>query len=124
MGWMTINVGQSIGPDDVAYLLQSISAAAAYDPSATYSEGDYCTYQGQLYKANQDISTAEAWTAAHWTATSIMAEVGVAIGDIDYDPAGTADSTVAEHNTSATAHQDIRTALAASLTSTAVVSYT
>ena len=30
MGWMTINVGQSIGPDDVAYLLQSISAAAAF----------------------------------------------------------------------------------------------
>ena len=81
MGWMTINVGQSIGPDDVAYLLQSISAAAAYDPSATYSEGDYCTYQGQLYKANQDISAAEPWTAAHWTATSIMAEVGAHVED-------------------------------------------
>ena len=64
-------------------LLQSISAAAAYDPSSTYSEGDYCTYHGQLYKANKDISAAEPWTAAHWTATSIMAEVGAHVEDKD-----------------------------------------
>lgn len=44
--------------------------------------------------------------------------------EMDYDPSGTAQSAVNTHNTSSTAHQDIRTALAASLTSTAVVSYT
>ena len=49
--------------------------AAAYDSTATYSENDYCTHEGGLYKANQDISTAEAWTAAHWTQTTVMAEI-------------------------------------------------
>lgn len=118
-GVATLGSDGLLTPAQTYSLLQSISAAAAYDPSATYSEGDYCTYQGQLYKANQDISTAEAWTAAHWTATSIMAELDA----LDYDPAGTAQSAVSAHNTSPTAHQDIRTALAAALTSEAVVSY-
>ena len=40
--------------------------ALDYSSSATYSEGDYCIYAGALYKAAQDISTAESWTAAHW----------------------------------------------------------
>ena len=109
---------EDVTPSAIGALL-AISAAAAYDPSATYSEGDYCTNAGQLYKANQDISTAEPWTAAHWTATSIMAEIAA----LDYDPSGTAQSAVNTHNTSSTAHQDIRTALAAALTSEAVVSY-
>lgn len=43
--------------------------------------------------------------------------------EMDYDPSGTAQSAVNTHNTSSTAHQDIRTALAAALTSEAVVSY-
>lgn len=40
--------------------------AENYDATASYSEGDYCIYGGYLYKAKQDIPTAEAWTAAHW----------------------------------------------------------
>lgn len=114
---------EDVTPSAIGALL-AIAAAAAYDPSATYSEGDYCTYQGQLYKANQDISTAEPWTAAHWTATSIMAEVGAAIGAIDYDPAGTADSAVAEHNADPAAHPALQAQIAAALTATPVVSYT
>lgn len=105
--------------EQLAGVLLSVSAAAEYSASATYSAGDYCVHEGQLYKANQDIDTAEAWTAAHWTATSIMAEIAA----LDYDPSGTAQSAVNTHNTSSTAHQDIRTALAAALTSEAVVSY-
>lgn len=50
--------------------------AAVYDDTATYAAGDYCTYNGQLYKANQAISTAESFDATHWDATTIMAEIG------------------------------------------------
>ena len=46
----------------------------AYSNSATYDVGDYCIYQDTLYKCNTPI-TAEAWTAAHWTATTIGAEL-------------------------------------------------
>lgn len=33
-----------------------------------------CYHSGVLYKAKQDISTSEAWTAAHWDETTIEAE--------------------------------------------------
>lgn len=109
---------EDVTPSAIGALL-AIAAAAAYSPSATYSEGDYCTYQGQLYKANQDISTAESWTAAHWTATSIMAELDA----LDYDPAGTAESAVEEHNNDPAAHPALQAQIAAALTATPVVSY-
>lgn len=40
--------------------------ALDYDETATYDEGDYCIRLGLLYRANQDIDPAEAWTSAHW----------------------------------------------------------
>lgn len=106
---------EDVTPSAIGALL-AIAAAAAYSPSSTYSEGDYCTYQGQLYKANQDISTAEPWTAAHWTATSIMAELDA----LDYDPSGTATTVVNEHNTNPYAHPSIQAAM---LTASIQVTY-
>lgn len=35
---------------DIPGRLKSIAAAAAYDPSGSYSAGDYMTYDGELYK--------------------------------------------------------------------------
>lgn len=45
--------------------------ASAYSASATYAVGDYCTKDGQLYRCTTAISTAEAWTAAHWSAVAL-----------------------------------------------------
>lgn len=44
------------------------SLAPEYDSTATYQANESVVYQGNLYTANQDISTAEAWTSAHWRA--------------------------------------------------------
>lgn len=49
--------------------------APIYDDTATYATGDLVTYNGALYKANQDILVAEAWDATHWTQTTIAAEI-------------------------------------------------
>lgn len=57
--------------------------APAYDSTATYSVGDYVTYNNLLYVCNTTISTAEAWTAAHWTQTTVMAEIKDSIGSIN-----------------------------------------
>lgn len=46
--------------------------APAYDATATYELDDICTYQGKLYKCTTAIAVAEAWTPAHWTATTIQ----------------------------------------------------
>lgn len=47
---------------------------AEYDPTATYSVGDYCIYGGCLYRCTTPIPTAEAWTIGHWTAVLITGE--------------------------------------------------
>lgn len=40
--------------------------ASAYDPTATYSKGDYCIHSDKVFKCNTDITTAEAWDPTHW----------------------------------------------------------
>ena len=49
--------------------------ADVYSASSTYAVGDYVIYNGSLYKCNTDISTAEAWTAAHWTQVIVTDEL-------------------------------------------------
>ena len=48
-------------------------AADAYDATKTYAVGKMCIYGNRLYRCTTAISTAEAWTPAHWEATSISA---------------------------------------------------
>lgn len=54
----------TLSTDD--YLELAILMASAYSTTATYFEGQFVTYSGNVYEAKQDISTAEAWTAGHW----------------------------------------------------------
>lgn len=42
--------------------------APLYSNNSTYSVGDYVIYNDSLYRCNTAITSAEAWTAAHWTA--------------------------------------------------------
>ena len=51
------------------------SLASTYSASQTYAVGDYVWYSGQLYCCTTAITTAEAWTAAHWTAAKIANDV-------------------------------------------------
>lgn len=53
----------------------AVNLAPAYSNAATYNVGDLCTYQGKLYSCSTAISTAEDWTAAHWTAVNVSAEI-------------------------------------------------
>lgn len=73
----TLVGGATTAQDAVVALgaLFAISAAAAYNPSGTYAVGDYCTNDGNLYKCNTPINGGEAWNAAHWTATTVAAEL-------------------------------------------------
>lgn len=41
--------------------------ASAYSASATYKVGDYVIHNSNLYRCTIAITTAEAFTAAHWT---------------------------------------------------------
>ena len=48
----------------------------------TYAVGDYCIYENALYKCNTAISSAEEWTAGHWTKTTIAAELKNIVGSV------------------------------------------
>jgi len=65
----------------------SPSIAPQYSNSAIYNVGDYVIYNGSLYRCVVDITTAEAWTAAHWQATTIGTEVTDLIGALNPDNA-------------------------------------
>lgn len=56
--------------------------APAYSTSATYAVGAYVVYNGGLYRCITAISTAEAWTAAHWTAVDLANDVGASLADL------------------------------------------
>ena len=49
--------------------------ADEYSNASTYVVGEYCRYDGQLYRCTTAITTAENWTPAHWTETNIGDEL-------------------------------------------------
>lgn len=52
-----------------------VNIAPSFSASSTYAVGDMVLKDGQLYECNTAISTAEAWTAAHWTAVTVGGEL-------------------------------------------------
>lgn len=66
--------------DNISVARSDISDAAfsdfagVYSSSSTYSTGDYVFYNNALYRCNVDITTAENWTAAHWTQVTLGGE--------------------------------------------------
>jgi len=50
--------------------------APAYSTSSTYALNDLVTYNNTLYRCSTAITTAEAWTAGHWTAVTVANRLG------------------------------------------------
>ena len=46
----------------------TVTGYPVYSSSSTYAVGDKCRYGNYMYECNTAITTAESWTAAHWTA--------------------------------------------------------
>lgn len=75
--------------------------ANEYDATATYSKDDYVIYSGNLYKAKQDISTAEAWDSTHWDACIVTDEMsqGGSLAELsDVDLENLADGDIIRYN--------------------------
>lgn len=70
--------------------------AAAYSTSATYAVGDYCTKDGNLYRCTTAITTAESWTAAHWTQTKMGPDVSDLKSAIDAELSSNISITVGD----------------------------
>lgn len=59
--------------------------AEPYDSTATYVKGDIVAYESSLYKAKVDITTAEAFTIAHWEEIVLTDEIKKKLSKGDYD---------------------------------------
>ena len=76
-------------PADYSMLLGSV--AGTYSASKTYAVGDYVWYDGALYRCTTAISTAESWTAAHWTAAVLgddLSGLKSALSNVEHTIAG------------------------------------
>lgn len=49
--------------------------AAPYSSTMTYALGDLCIRSDALYECSTQITTAEEWTAGHWTAVKVSEEL-------------------------------------------------
>ena len=56
--------------------------APVYSTSSTYEVGQYVTYDGNLYRCTTAITSAESWTAAHWTSVNYGNEVSTLKSDV------------------------------------------
>ena len=65
-GWAT--------PPGMVLFPERQNISDGYSNQRTYAVGDLC-YNGSLYRCTTAIPTPENWTAAHWTVTSIDAEL-------------------------------------------------
>ena len=57
--------------------------ASAYSSSRTYAVGDYVIHNSNLYRCTTAITTAEAFTAAHWTQVVLADDVTDLKSDIN-----------------------------------------
>ena len=64
-------LGTKLDPTKLAPDYSTLTFPVAY--------GTYCVHNAGLYKASQDIPTAEAWTSGHWTSVNVMVETGQAV---------------------------------------------
>lgn len=70
------DLNSAIGQIPASYANVMAAIAPTYSGSALYSVGSYAWYNGSLYRCTTPITTAEAWTAAHWTAAALGDDVG------------------------------------------------
>lgn len=73
-------------PADYSQFMAAI--APAYSSSALYAVGSYAWYNGSLYRCTTAITTAETWTAAHWTVAVIgndVSDLKSALNVVAYD---------------------------------------
>ena len=70
----------------------SAMLASEYSSSKLYAVGEYCFHAGTLYECTTPITTAENWTAGHWTAAKLAEDTSAlktAITDVLTDLSST-----------------------------------
>lgn len=88
----------SVGSGTYTWIDKADNVAQPYDPTDTYAEGAYCTYEGLLYKSNTDIDPPESWNSAHWERSWLGDDLSVHVEDTN-NPHGVTAAQAAYDNT-------------------------
>lgn len=78
-----INAAVATIPADYTDLMAAV--APTYSNTAVYTVGSYAWYSGVLYKCTTAITTAESFTAAHWT-TAVLGNDVADLTSAIFDP--------------------------------------
>lgn len=90
-GGASTSAAYALTPASLNTTMQEIvTGVAPYSTSATYAVGDRVRYGSLYYKCNTAITTAEAWTAAHWTEMPSLQEQ---IDNMDVPTSASIDAT-------------------------------
>ena len=68
------------------YSGDATNLAADYSSNKIYAVGEYCIYNGSLYRCITPITTAETWTAAHWETVALaddVSEIKIAFAEFE-----------------------------------------
>lgn len=68
-----VQEGTEVNAQVMNTLVQNPVVSDAYDPTKTYTAGEYCIQNNTLYRAN--ANTTGTWDSTKWDATSIAAEL-------------------------------------------------
>lgn len=55
----------------------TLSLALPYNPP--YSQGDYCSHEGKIWKAKTSISSGASWSSASWDEVVITNELSLIV---------------------------------------------
>ena len=72
---MIMDMGSAIKEEVETDFDSDFGMVAAEYSKTTYSKGDIVRHDGKLYKAKQNIGTAEDWTASHWDEITVSGEL-------------------------------------------------
>ena len=74
----------ALNEQNVSDVVSTNNIADDYNSTKTYAVGDYCFHDGTLYKCTTEITTAEAWTLAHWQTAILGNDTSDLKNAIDY----------------------------------------
>ena len=76
-GDVAISGDLTVGGENVMDSIGTVASnlAPEYSASSTYAVGDYVLYNSILHECTTPITTAEAWTAGHWSQVTVGKEL-------------------------------------------------
>ena len=72
---MIMDIAAALKAEIESGIASDLAMIAPEYTKTTYSKGDIRTHEGKLYKAKDNIGTAEDWTSSHWDEITVGGQI-------------------------------------------------